>query len=354
MTVSRALLWIVFISISLAVPDVACAFDRSDGPPRPFWGAAVDGYPINDLKLASVTAEMGFSPELVVFFLQWPAPGVKGTFPESSLIAIRKKKAVPCITWEPFYLKDGEEVAVSHLELLAGEWDEYILGFAEACARWGQPLILRFAHEMNIQRYHWGTEKTAYGPQSPAIYREMFRYMVRLFRRAEASNVLWAFCPNAENVPDQSWDSSAGWNRAETYYPGDAFVDILGIDGYNWGTTQTLEKSGWQSSWRSFTDIFGPMFGILRELSPGKPIVIFETATAHTGGSKSKWIEEMIQTAEKWRLTGVIWFQVNKEIDWRLNSGKGGMVRLPASRSPADGIVQLWSSAFLEQLRTDP
>ncbi|RZB30411.1 MAG: hypothetical protein SRB1_02691 [Desulfobacteraceae bacterium Eth-SRB1] len=66
--------------------------------------------------------------------------------------------------------------------------------------------MIRFAHEMNIERYHWGMGKTDYGPQSPTVYKKIFHYVVTIFRNMDVKNVLWVFCPNAESVPNTSYD----------------------------------------------------------------------------------------------------------------------------------------------------
>ncbi len=47
-------------------------------------------------------------------------------------------------------------------------------------------------------------------------------------------------------------------------------------------------------------------------------IIVFETASAEAGGDKGRWIEAAARTAREWHLDGLNWFQVNKEIDWRL------------------------------------
>lgn len=286
------------------------------------WGLALDGYPLTDARLESVEREVNLTPpQILVFFLQWPSNAKEMRFPLESLNAIEKRGAVPCITWEPMYYQDGREIAVSHERLLKGDYDSYLISFAKAAKDWRKPLIIRFAHEMNLARYHWGTDKEGYGPKSPQIYKRMFRYVVSAFRKAGASNVLWAFCPNAESLPNLSFDPGSSWNEVANYYPGSDYVDIIGADGYNWGNTQTREKDGWESRWRSFQDLFTSIFAQLRTLSPDKPFFVFETATVTEGGDKELWIREAVRVAGEWNMQGLIWFQVRKEQDWRFNRG---------------------------------
>lgn len=289
----------------------------------PQWGFALEGNPVTTEQLAAVKENTGLGARWIVCFQQWPEdPSVKD-FPRGSLNAITDLRAMPVITWEPMYYQksDGAETMIAAEAIIQGKYDGYITNFARAAAAWGQPMVIRFAHEMNLSRYHWGSPKAAYGPASPERYRAMWRHVVTVFRQAKAINVRWAFCPNCESVPGAGNPAAAPWNTARAYYPGDDVVDLLGMDGYNWGDTQTPEKNGWRSSWRSFASTFGALQAELHTLAPAKPIVVFETASAATGGDKAQWLAELATTARAWDLAGVVWFEAKKEIDWRLRTG---------------------------------
>jgi mannan endo-1,4-beta-mannosidase len=284
----------------------------------PFWGLTLNGYPIKAERLADLQDQTGLTARMVVFFLQWPAPGEKGPFPGESMEAIWSGGAVPCLTWEPMYYREGREITVPAEAILGGKYDEYLHTFADSARRWKRPFLIRFAHEMNLERYHWGTERGGYGPGSPELYRKMFRYVVDLFRRDGAENVKWIFCPNAESVPNLSSDSGASWNTPESYFPGEDVVDVLGMDGYNWGDAKTKSKDGWLSRWQSFREIFEPLYVCLKRIAPVKPVIVFETASVTSGGDRTVWLREAMAAASAWDLRGVCWFQVEKEVDWRL------------------------------------
>ena len=53
-----------------------------------------------------------------------------------------------------------------------------------------------------------------------------------------------------------------------------------------------------------------------------KPILIGEMSSAEAGGNKAKWIDEIIPTLRTSfpLIKGVVWFDVNKEADWRISS----------------------------------
>lgn len=302
------------IVLSACLAPSACA-NQGEGS-LPAFGAALDGMPLTRTRLDGVQAETGLFPAMAVFFVQWPEdPSKTWFYPAETLEAVREFGAAPCLTWEPMFIDaGGEEGVIPAGRILSGEYDGYIQGFARRLREHGGPVVVRLAHEPNIPRYHWG-DPDGLGPASPATYRKLFRYIVNRFRQEDAPNVRFAFCPNAESHPFEDW------NRVENYYPGSDVVDLVGMDGYNWGDTRTLEEHGWQSSFRSFKEIFKDMRARLLDLAPGKPLVVFETACAPTGGDKAAWIREMGETAREWGLAALCWFQADKETDWRLGAG---------------------------------
>lgn len=299
----------------------ACSTSLPKAAPL-FFGVALDGI-IDEGKLNTVQHELDLSPSIVVFYLTWPSPaesqGQFAVLPTATLENIWNSGKVPCVTWEPMYIENGIEVMVPYEHILQGKYDKYITAFADAIKVFNKPVLLRFAHEMNIERYHWGTTKEAYGSKSPEMYRAMYRYIVKRFREHAAANTLWVFSPNAESVPNTSYDKTATWNEMENYYPGDEYIDILGMDGYNWGNTQTLEKSGWNSTWQSFEQVFLPLHQKLVKIAGHKPIFVFETASVSVGGDRVEWLNEAIQNMQAWKVQGLVWFQVNKEQDWKLS-----------------------------------
>lgn len=288
-------------------------------------GVALPGYPLERSQLSTVQNNQGSLGELVQFYLQWPARAKDGFFPWETVKLIDEFGSTPVITWEPLYYATPTSTSsqsVLYEEILSGLYDDYIIDFAKATARYNKPIMIRFAHEMNINGFHWGTTRQEFGPQSALIYKKMFRHVVSLFRAVGTTNVLWVFCPNNESVPvpNQSTNSNM-WNVLSNYYPGDEYVDVLGLDGFNWGTSQKVsEGEGWNSSWRTFPELFSEPINELKALSPTKPILIFETGTVEEGGSHDDWLAQALTSAQQMGVKGIVWFLADKENNWRLPS----------------------------------
>src|SRR4029078_10447845 len=162
------------------------------------------------------------------------------------------------------------------------------------------PFFLDFAAEMN------GDE--AWSGNDAPLYIDAYRHIHDLFAAAGAPNVVWAWCPNVTDADNSN-------NHTLDYYPGDAYVDWTGVDGYNWGDTN--------GGWEKFQQVFSRISPILA--SKGKPIIIGEMASAEVGGDKGMWITAMLPTlkAQFPMFKAVVWFDVNKEKDWRINSSPG-------------------------------
>ena len=107
------------------------------------------------------------------------------------------------------------------------------------------PVLWRPLHEAGGQWFWWGLDAEACN--------ELWRVMYKRFHEAGLNNLIWV------------WTSAAAWNRpySEGYkwYPGDEYVDIVGIDIYNNS---------------SASNIYSTCYKMLRKKSPDKLIALTE------------------------------------------------------------------------------
>jgi len=106
-------------------------------------------------------------------------------------------------------------------------------------------------------------------------------------------------------------------NRFERYYPGRRYVDVLALDGYNWGVTKPQF-----GGWRSFGKTFRKPYRRLSRLGP-QPIWIAEVGSGTEGGDKAAWLRDMFRTAQTMRrLRALVWMDAidPQEGDWRIRS----------------------------------
>ena len=211
---------------------------------------------------------------------------------------------IPLITWETWIAGVGVPLD----DIINGVHDTMITTRAQAARAVGQKFFLRWGHEMNGNWYPWDGFDNGANAAATTKYIATYKHIHDIFTSVGATNVLWIFCPNVDSVPGDAW------NQWANYYPGDVYVDWVGFDGYNWGTSTAT------GTWQSFSTIAGRIYSSLA--AKGKPMMIPETASSELGGDKAAWIAAIVP-ALKGSFPGIkalVWFDMNKETDWRFDS----------------------------------
>jgi mannan endo-1,4-beta-mannosidase len=75
----------------------------------------------------------------------------------------------------------------------------------------------------------------------------------------------------------------------------------------------------------------------LKQVAPGKPAAVFETGSASEGGNKEEWVLAALVSAKSLGFAALVWFELNKEIDWRLETNVSAAVRSIIDRETAPG-----------------
>ncbi len=145
------------------------------------------------------------------------------------------------------------------------------------------------------------------------MYKEVWKYVYRIFKENGADNVLWVWNPHDISFPN------FGWNHSLNYYPGDEYVDIVGMTGYNTGNYYPGEI------WRGFNEIYDPLYKEYTELFK-QPLMVTEFGSNSVGGDKIAWINEMFDNMKKYdRIKVAIWWN---GIDWDPDMNPARIYRL--------------------------
>jgi hypothetical protein len=275
-------------------------------------GAAIQDWgleaPCDAAAIDNFSNLTGRAPAIVMTYQLWGE--YYNSFPGMGrcMDNVRARGGIGMITWEPW---DGNasNPAYKLTAITRGDYDAYIRQYAQDVKAWGHPFFLRFAHEMNGAWYPWGVAPGNPNGNTPADYVAAWRHVHDIFAQVGATNALWVWSPNVVSVR---------YPIPASLYPGDAYVDWVGMDGYNEGSDPGAGDGGWTS----LTNLFGPTYDTLTALT-NKPLMIGEMASVETGGSKAAWITQGLLTDVPTRLPrvrAVIWFDKNKEADWRVDS----------------------------------
>ncbi len=204
-----------------------------------------------------------------------------------------------------FYPWEGyvptSEPAISRDSILLASWhgakygpinngsaDRNIASVARKLKGMKRPILLRWGWEMNGNWFEWDG---SHNGNSPASYVKAWRRIHRIFGENGADNIAWVWSPNWNSSP------SSAWNRVQAYYPGDEYVDWVGISGYNF----------YGESPRT---LFNP---ITKAYGGRKPIILSETAAVQ---GRAAWIKQLSAWVKDTPSVGaVVWFDTDVQHD---------------------------------------
>lgn len=248
----------------------------------------------------------GAKINIVAYYSGW-TESLQSTFLETAW----KHGAVTMVDMDPYSRQSAMQ------EIADGKYDWYLYQFAHAIVTFGHPVIINFAHEMNGSWFHYG-----YKYVKPATFIAAFRHIHTIFEMAGASNVTWLW---TVNVP-----SGTQTGPIAQFYPGDAYVDWIGIDGYDWQGDRTFDQT------------FGSTIEQVKAITK-KPILISETSVVH-GPNSAMQVASWLQGIKANHLLGFVWYNVDKSgykntgdtHDWELQDNPA---ELAAFRSALSAYV---------------
>jgi len=302
----------LLVAADLAAPPATGGLDAWRAPATTAWvlgdqrhfGVAT---PDNgsSAALREVAGLLGTPPSIVLTYL-----GLTDELDLARLQAAADTGATPLLTWEPYDWRSGtvEQPQFQLRRIVDGAFDADLRRTAATIRAFGEPVLLRFAHEMNGDWYPWSEQVNG---NRPGEYVAAWRHVHRLFGSLGVTNVSWVWSPNVEYE---------GSTPLAGLYPGHAYVDAVAIDGYNWGTV-----APW-STWQTPSEVFDPTLAAVRRLAPGVPLMIGETGSTETGGNKAVWIEQLFRWLEaNADVRSLVWFHLDKETDWRIDSSPAAL-----------------------------
>jgi hypothetical protein len=113
--------------------------------------------------------------------------------------------------------------------ILAGKLDQRLRDWMREARQFGSPLLAEYGVEVNGWWFPWnGLYNKGQGSYSDSVarFREAYRHIIRIAREEGAYNIRWVFHVDPWDEPVEEW------NRFENYYPGDEWIDWVGVSVY--------------------------------------------------------------------------------------------------------------------------
>jgi Glycosyl hydrolase family 26 len=302
---AAAVLAVGALSLATVAPSAAVADPYG---PSISWGASVQAAKGEKLPAATVRfqGDVGRSLRAERDFLSWNSPfptayekglAAAGT---TVLLSVRTRNVDgTLIPWASIAAAQPGDP----LYLQMQSWADRIRDFAV-------PIYVTFQHEPEAAINNTlGTS---------ADYVAAWQKWVTILRTEGATNAkaMWITTAFAYTVKQTDRRLASNW------YPGDAYVDAIGADAYNWFTCRT----GITTAWMSLQQLIEGMrkFSLLH---PTQELWVTEYASVEdpaTPGRRAQWIsdaEALFQQPAYSRFRGVLYFEQNKApCDWRVEN----------------------------------
>ncbi len=226
-------------------PPSSTGGSASGGPPPvpttgSYLGAWVNPDPGHSelSQLPAFTQAVGKVPAILSLYTSWTKPA-----PVSHMREIASVGAIPLVAW-------GCENTAT---VVSGHDDQLIAAYADALKAFGGPVLLRWFWEMDLDV---PKDVDCRGSGGSAGFVAAWRHIYDIFKEQGASNVAFVWCPGI----------GRGVAQVTQYFPGTAYVDWIGVDGY--------DRAG--QGQQAFGDVFGAWYSAF--VGYDKPMMIGETA----------------------------------------------------------------------------
>ncbi len=267
-------------------------------------------------------------------------------FPDKQARIIAAYGAVPLIFWSPWdrpYMENRGPDRFNIPAILAGTWDDYIDRWADGAKAYGKPLLVTWGLEANGSWFPWsgvfygggdiiGEEQGRTLYAGPEMVKRANRYVIDRVRARGADNILWGYHANNASLPKDT-----DWNGIAAYYPGDAYVDWLGLSVY--GKIQRFD------GWPSFHDVMEDAYPALHRINPAKPMILAEWGVGEfPPGDKADFIRTAFASLkERYPLfrAAVFWHE-----RWETEAGTFSNLRVNSSPESLaayrEGVADPW------------
>ena len=218
---------------------------------------------------------------LVHVYQPWATPVKVAT-----LAALASTGATPVIDW----------TCTSDASIIDGSQDSLISSYAESLKSYGRPVFLRWFWEMNLVALPRASG--CLGSLGSAGYVKAWQHIWTIFHSDGATNVAFVWCP-----------SILAPSVSAAYYPGDAYVDWIGWDGYD----RTQNPAMLQTQFLPFYDQW---------VTHGKPMMIGETGATTDQATYLAQLTAVLPVSFP-QVHAILYYDSKSDSDWTLVNTPG-------------------------------
>lgn len=218
---------------------------------------------------------------------------------EADTYALARHRAL-LVTIEPWTWSRSERNTPQNLRkgISDGSFDENMRTICNVLNTLQSPVTVRWAHEMEDDNGQF-----IWAGWDPQTYIAAYHRMIDVCRVA-APKVRYMWSP-------------AGLEGMEAYYPGDDYVDVVGISVFGY---QPWDEKHYGRD-RTFEDIMAPEYK--RATTFGKPVVVAELAYSGLQAYVDMWESAVRNVGDRYpQLVGVVYFNYPEVYNWPEGFGR--------------------------------
>ena len=281
---------------------------------------------LNEIKKIS-----GFTPAWIYFSNNWYK---KIKFPAREVKTIYDFGSIPFIRMMPRtdFAAYSHDPVYNLKKIINGNFDKDLKKWAED-ARDSKIPMVEFGTEVNGNWFPWSGALNGRDPQRFVM---AYRHIIELFKNESALNITWVFHVDADSDPDEEWNNMAA------YYPGDDYIDWIGVSVY--GAQSRDEEIV------NFIESFDSTYKKLSAISQNKPLGIFEFGTIENPVReiKAAWIKSVFETIRDDRYPRIkalgYWHSI-----WKNDDGSVSDMRLDSSPEVLKVAQEMLSNTLFRQ-----
>ncbi len=262
--------------------ETAAVYEKIRHADEILWGFFTPNpfTPEGKAKRQEVEEELEFEFPVIMWYRyighEFPIEGMQDAYDEGELV-------------EMTYQIGGDMYGRNpNFDVLDGLMEDDIRMFARGAKEFGHPFLFRLNNEMNST---WVSYSGHLSLCDPDIFIQNWRTVYRIFQEEGVDNAIWVWNPNDVSFPPCRWNSHVA------YYPGNEYVHMIGLTGYNTGN---YFKNVTGERWRSFTEIYDRLWSMYKDIYAEFPWIITEFACSSEGGDKEQWIGDMFDNLPRY------------------------------------------------------
>lgn len=293
---------------------------RGGGPPFPtrcpvtatlvptcgaYWGIYSRRFGGGDVAISVRTWErtVGRRFDIVLMYYDFSGRTGPGRFPDDAMTDLGRDRLL-LFDWESRDFRTGEHFRWA--DIAAGRFDAaVVVPQARRIKAYGRPVMLGLDHEMDLSAARHGTA---------AEYKAAYRHLREVFAAEGVDNVVWTWVTSG-------YVGYGNGPKVKSFYPGDAYVDWIGYDPYNFAGCH-------DSGWETFDEtVKGFYEWSAKNGLGGKPLLLQEYGTTWGGQARTaQWyrdIDDVLRARP--RIKALVRWDSDTSCTLRIDAGDGAV-----------------------------